>query len=457
MLSCKFAIAMCIIVLYSSGDVLTNSDVVNDDFLTNNSTGEVDALLSTVTPSTKPSTLKPTKYRSTIFPTNYQSRKPSSPSTLAPSFRTSTKTPSFRPTSVPTVIPSSTYSFLSYSSDVEVFRIKSKNSTSDVGTSRKKASPTYSPVPSVKPTTFQPTTTRAPVKYAIDHPQYTFSPSMKSTCIPSPIPSFKVTVSPTPLSDDISYHGGLIMTGTVNAYNIYYGNISSSTKNLINYFATNLGNTSWYNTLTTYYQIVQGVKTYVSQSLVFQKSVDVTAIKTILTVKDVINIILDLFNSKKLLVDTNGVYTLFFRGDIQVKADATFPVLYWLQDFCGYHGGFYLADGRIIKFVVIGDPSHAGLNGEACEPEIRYSDRIMTANNNLGADSMASVYAHEMAESITNYNGDAWYFTSDANENGDACSFHYGDYTGNSNIVVGTKRFLVQQIWVPTKGCVMSL
>mmetsp|Transcript_22915 Transcript_22915/g.32916 ORF Transcript_22915/g.32916 Transcript_22915/m.32916 type:complete len:384 (+) Transcript_22915:46-1197(+) len=278
------------------------------------------------------------------------------------------------------------------------------------------------------------------------------SPSLMN---PTAFPSSTSTAVPSSPVEDISYHGGLIMTGTVNAYNIYYGNISSSTKNLMNYFAANLGNTSWYNTLTTYYQIVNGVKTSVSKSLVYKNSVDVTATKTMLRGSDVINIILTLFNAGKFPVDSNGVYTLFFRGDISALYEYETPALNWLVDFCGYHGAFRITNGPIIKFMVIGDPSYAGANGEQCE-QIRFSDPGGTANNNLGADSMVSVYAHEMAETITNYNG-AWYFNSNGNENGDACYWDFGDYSGNSNMVAGTKRFLVQQMWVPTKGCVMSL
>jgi len=290
------------------------------------------------------------------------------------------------------------------------------------------------------------------LNYNVKSKSPTKNPSFRSTAAPSLKPTAKPTQSPL---DDISYHGGAIMTGTVNAYNIYYGDISSSTKDLVNYFAANLGNSSWYSTVTPYYQIVNGVKTFLSKSLVLKKSVDVAATKTVLSGTDVINIILNLFNTEKVPVDSNGVYSLFFRGDITAFFEFTTPSQYWLVDFCGYHGAFYLGDGRIIKFMVMGDPSYAGIAGEVCE-EIRATDPGGTANNNVGADSMVSVYAHEVVEAITDYNGQ-WYFESNHLENADACFWKFGVYAGNSNMVVGNKRFLVQQMWVPTIGCVMSI
>mmetsp|Transcript_22911 Transcript_22911/g.32908 ORF Transcript_22911/g.32908 Transcript_22911/m.32908 type:complete len:464 (+) Transcript_22911:91-1482(+) len=459
------AIIATIFISFITGNTLSISNdeypsFGNSSFSDDNQVEDV--LISTAVPIMKPSTLNPTKLASSISPSKYPSRlQSSSPSpkiTVVPSSKVvSTRAPSTLPSKFSTTIPSTTTYVLSDLLAVEIFQVKSSKGNTDdggAGGSHAKARPTFSPIPSVRPTTARPTTTGNPLysKSFLRTSSPSVNPSFRSTVAPSSKPVANPTKSP---GEDISYHGGLIMTGTVNAYNIYYGNISSSTKNLMNYFAANLGNTSWYNTLTTYYQIVNGVKTSVSKSLVYKNSVDVTATKTMLRGSDVINIILTLFNAGKFPVDSNGVYTLFFRGDISALYEYETPALNWLVDFCGYHGAFRITNGPIIKFMVIGDPSYAGANGEQCE-QIRFSDPGGTANNNLGADSMVSVYAHEMAETITNYNG-AWYFNSNGNENGDACYWDFGDYSGNSNMVAGTKRFLVQQMWVPTKGCVMSL
>jgi len=457
------AIIATIFISFITGNTLSISNdeypsFGNSSFSDDNQVEDV--LISTAVPIMKPSTLNPTKLASSISPSKYPSRlQSSSPSpkiTVVPSSKVvSTRAPSTLPSKFSTTIPSTTTYVLSDLLAVEIFQVKSSKGNTDdggAGGSHAKARPTFSPIPSVRPTTARPTTTGNPLysKSFLRTSSPSVNPSFRSTVAPSSKPVANPTKSP---GEDISYHGGLIMTGTVNAYNIYYGDINNSTKALMNYFTANLGSSSWYNTLTSYYQIVDGVKTFVSKSLVYKKSVDVVATKTTISVNDIINIILTLFNAGKLPVDSNGVYTLFFRGDITATW-TTNTLLYWLVDFCGYHGAFRITNGPIIKFMVIGDPSYAS-NGYQCE-EIISTDPGGTANNNLGADSMVSVYAHEIAETITNYNF-AWYFNSNGNENGDACFWDFGAYTGNSNMVAGTKRFLVQQMWVPTKGCLMTL
>ena len=72
---------------------------------------------------------------------------------------------------------------------------------------------------------------------------------------------------------------------------------------------------------------------------------------------------------------------------------------------------------------------------------------------------MATMYAHELAEVVTDYMG-AWYFDDsvDLMENGDACVWEFGTLNnGNSNVVIGEKNFLIQKMWVPEYGCKLSL
>jgi hypothetical protein len=70
---------------------------------------------------------------------------------------------------------------------------------------------------------------------------------------------------------------------------------------------------------------------------------------------------------------------------------------------------------------------------------------------------MASVYFHELVETVSDPYFDAWYFdvpcdwAGGGNENGDACNFNFGVDTAlvNWNTIVGGKRFLIQQNWLP--------
>jgi len=340
--------------------------------------------------------------------------------------------------------------------------------------SRSKPKPTMTPTPTTSATPTRSASPTKKVSKALSFPPNHNFPTLRSTCATSLIPSSSsptktITQIPSVRSahpsslpfEDIAYHPPRpVMTGTVNAYHIFYGDFTSvnatNTKNLVNYFAEHLGGSPWYRILSSYYQIISGVKTFVSESYVFKKSLNVAATGPILTTDDVINMIISSLNSGSFPLDVNGIYTIFFRGDIISTFDPSrSDSLSWLVDWCGYHGAFYLIISAntqvIIKFVVVGDPSFVGQTGQVCEEEITKP----TANQNLGGDSMINVYAHELAGTITNYL-DAWYFDSNNDENGDECFWNFGNYLGNSNIQVGSKAFLVQKMWQPGKGCVLS-
>ena len=78
-------------------------------------------------------------------------------------------------------------------------------------------------------------------------------------------------------------------------------------------------------------------------------------------------------------------------------------------------------------------------------------------NKNMGGDSIVNIYAHELAEMYTNPNLFTWYFNNeDQHEVADACGWSFGTYTGNSNVVVAKKKFLIQELWIPGRGCALS-
>lgn len=253
------------------------------------------------------------------------------------------------------------------------------------------------------------------------------------------------------------------MTGNVNLYNVFVGDFASGdspeTMAVIDALAANIGGSSWLNMMTSYYQVNgDNSRTYMSNSATHVASINIHVGEqgTNMNEPQLITELISLFNAGTLPVDTNGVYAVILRGDFTYDG--------WLSYWCGYHTAFYLNDGRIIKFLLVGDPSTApNGNGAVCEA---IGDGSPTANGNLGADSMASIYSHELVETTSDYLG-AWYFDGnavDANgnslngeENADACVWNFGDFTGNSNVLYGPYPFLVQQNWVPGYGCRMTL
>mmetsp|Transcript_13656 Transcript_13656/g.18690 ORF Transcript_13656/g.18690 Transcript_13656/m.18690 type:complete len:342 (-) Transcript_13656:272-1297(-) len=267
---------------------------------------------------------------------------------------------------------------------------------------------------------------------------------------------------------DIEYFGGTVMTDTVRLYNIYYGDFNTTngndTMHLLDYFASNIGNTAWYKILSSYFQLESnGDKTLASHSANLKKSflVNPSQKSTEITESDIQELLVELITSEDLPRDTNGVYNLIFDGKFQTPG--------WLTTTCSYHSAFYFpGSDDIIKYMVLNDPStpsnQKGVICQAINPKDNLHN-IPTANNNIGADSMASLFAHELAEVITNSVG-SWHFAPDengqVNEISDACAWSFGTYLKssnipNANIMVGDKPFLIQQLWQPGVGCTMGM
>jgi len=278
----------------------------------------------------------------------------------------------------------------------------------------------------------------------------------------APVTNVPVASYPTFGTNGFSYRGSTVMTGTVNVYHIYYGDFSSSvgtqSKTLIDFFGSTIGGSSWYNIMTTYYQTSGTTTTYVSNSVVKKASVALATTQQggSITSAQIVTQITNLINAGTLPNDPNGVYFFIFRGDISVTwSDGS----QWAGasssgQWCGIHDAFGYG-GDYIKFSAVGD-TNFGSYGAGCQ-----AVRTTTANGNIGADSLVSVYAHELVETVSDWSG-AWYdsLSSSATygyENADMCGWKFGTMlpgSSNANVVIGGRKWLVQQNWLPTvKGC----
>ena len=94
------------------------------------------------------------------------------------------------------------------------------------------------------------------------------------------------------------------------------------------------------------------------------------------------------------------IYLLFFPSFLICCYFSLWKV--WLQDWCSYHGAFIPSPNPfnlVMKYMVIGDPATAPPGkGQVCTP---VGGGRRTANNDLGADSMAAGYAQQLAQTIT--------------------------------------------------------
>jgi hypothetical protein len=283
----------------------------------------------------------------------------------------------------------------------------------------------------------------------------TFPPS---TIQPSIEIGFGKTFYPTLLNSDdtITYKGGSVMTNIPKVYMIYYGNFSTSTGkqfiSLLDYFAQNLGNTSWWGMNTAYYQInSDGSKSYCSKSLKWIKSIQLAPnVSTgTLSSNDIIAIISKAVVNNLLPADEDGLYSFIFAGTIKV----TVPGGNWITRWCGYHSEFTYQT-KLLKYMLVGDASSSKIT-TGCNA----IEEGGTVNGNYGADGAASVFAHEASEIVTNFNM-AWYESGTILENADKCAWQFGpaiNEANNGNLYVGNRLWLIQMNWVPKYGCMMSL
>ena len=123
--------------------------------------------------------------------------------------------------------------------------------------------------------------------------------------------------------------------------------------------------------------------------------------------------------------------------------------------FCSSYCGWHTYRGNY-KYAWIGIPP-TGCN---C------FSQSTSANGNAAVDSAVTSMAHEIIETVTDPNINAW-FNSNGDENGDVCAWNFlnrtwiYDNTTNSyysfNLVVGGLKYLVQANYnLNTQNCTMS-
>jgi hypothetical protein len=162
------------------------------------------------------------------------------------------------------------------------------------------------------------------------------------------------------------------------------------------------------------------------------------------------NVVSAALNSGALPVDGNGIYFVLTSPDVK---EGKFCV-----NYCGYHtsGTFNSTD---IKVAFVGNP--ATQCNSTANPTC--SVQNPTPNANEGADAMANVMAHELNESVTDPDGNAWYHINPAGENGDLCNFNFGStfaaLNGSmANVVLRGSQYLIQRNWLNANGglCAMG-
>jgi hypothetical protein len=239
----------------------------------------------------------------------------------------------------------------------------------------------------------------------------------------------------TPVGYGISYHGGPLITATAHIYYIWYGDWTNNTgPAILNTLAQKIGGSPRYNINTTY---SNGSNVKVSNSVTLQGSTSVGyPYGNALTDSNILAVVQNAISSGKLPKDANGIYYVLTSKDVNETSG-------FGTKYCGWHSYASIARTNI-KFAFVGDPTVIAPYG--CEAQ------TVSPNDNPGADAMASVIVHELEESVTDPNFNAWY-DSLGYENSDKCAWTFGVTTtlanlSQYNMTLGGLNYLIQQNWV---------
>lgn len=238
----------------------------------------------------------------------------------------------------------------------------------------------------------------------------------------------------------IQFHGGPVMGTTAstipNIYYIWYGNWAGNTgKYILTKLALGMGITSYYNINSTY-QDANGQPVQRRVNFPHYGVNDNYSQGTSLSDSAIAAVVSNAITSNQLPLDSNGIYFVLTSADVKVPSG-------FCTSYCGWHT-YMTFNNTNIKYSFVGDPSTQCPN--ACAAQSK------GPNDNMGADAMASVIAHELEETVTDPNLNAWYDVNGA-ENADKCAWNFGTTKtapngAQYNVTIGDLHFLIQQNWL---------
>jgi len=244
----------------------------------------------------------------------------------------------------------------------------------------------------------------------------------------------------------IFYHGGPLLgtNSPPNVYLIWYGNWSgNSAKPILTNLVSHIGGSGYFNINTTYYD---GGGDHVLNAASYRSSTTYNySHGTSLTDAAIQEIVTEAISGGKLPLDPDGVYFVLTSKDVNETSG-------FCSNYCGWHT-YETINGSDIKYAFVG-------NGDRCPSACE--EQTTSPNGNSGADGMASVIAHELEESVTDPNLNAWY-DKRGEENADKCAWTFGPTSVASNgskynVNLNGRQYLIQQNWVNASGgyCAMS-
>ena len=250
----------------------------------------------------------------------------------------------------------------------------------------------------------------------------------------------------------ILYHGGPVMTAATNLYIVYYGNFSARQHNILDTFLSNVGGSPAFNVNTEYYDSTnQHVQNVLNYSAATNSYNDEYSMGKSLSGNFDTTILHNAVVGGHLPADVNGIYMLTVSPDVKL------PSSVW----CAYHfHSSAIVTGDDIKYAVAADPPKSILS--SCSGNIaNYHDKT-SPNGDIGMDEVVDSLIHELSETVTDPDINAWY-TAGGAEVVDLCNFVYGQTFiapngSRANHTFGSRNYLAQEIWSMENpvACVLS-
>jgi hypothetical protein len=230
----------------------------------------------------------------------------------------------------------------------------------------------------------------------------------------------------------MKYHGGPVMTAAPKVYVIWYGDWADNTATtILPDFLSHLGGSPWFNINTTYGDATN----FVQSSLTYAGSTnDSYSQGSSLSDAEVQTVVSTAIGNGSLPGDANAIYLVLASADVGETSG-------FCTQYCGWHDHGTIS-GKDIKYAFIGNP-------DRCPTSCEWQST--SPNGNAGADGMASIIAHEIAETVTDPDLNAWY-DSTGYENADKCAWTFGTMykvgTAEANVHLGTRDYLLQRNWL---------
>jgi hypothetical protein len=220
----------------------------------------------------------------------------------------------------------------------------------------------------------------------------------------------------------------------VNLYFIWYGNWSGSpAQTLLPEWAQNVGAEPYYDITTSYWDVWND---YVPDWVGYGgSSYDAYSQGTNLADDAVWRIVANAIETRGLPMDPWGLYFVLTSSDITHQSVCSTA--------CGWHDWMTYSD-QFLKYAIIPDMNTCP---SVCP--------MYNTPNDPSADAMVNVMSHELAETVTDPLGTAWYGGSGmTSEVADLCAWDFGDWFTLSNgtaanIWLGDRYYLVQQLFHP--------